>query len=250
MSFFALCPLSFVPMRIDPDHRLEMSNQVVFGELVEVLEENNSGWWRVKVLYDGYEGWIRNNQLMKTDFFESAKIYSTDWVTATMLNGYPVRIPYGSDLTFLQKNGLLKEMNAVEATTFEPSAVNLLKTASVFLNTTYLWGGRTVFAIDCSGFVQSVFKFFNVNLLRDARLQVTQGEALGFLEEARCGDLAFFDDEDGNIVHVGMLLSASQIIHASGQVRIDKIDSQGIVHSASGERTHKLRIIKRILSKT
>ena len=114
-----------------------------------------------------------------------------------------------------------------------------------FLNTSYLWGGRSVFGIDCSGFVQQVFRFFNKPLQRDAYQQATDGEVVGFLQEAKCGDLAFFDNEEGKITHVGILYNADTIIHASGKVRIDKIDNMGIVNSDTGERTHNLRIIKR-----
>jgi cell wall-associated NlpC family hydrolase len=113
------------------------------------------------------------------------------------------------------------------------------------LNSTYLWGGRSVFGIDCSGFTQSVFKFLNVHLLRDAQQQATQGELVAFLQQAHCGDLAFFDDGEGHIIHVGILLNAHEIIHAAGKVRIDKIDNQGIIEADTGQRTQRLRIIKR-----
>lgn len=247
MPKYAICPLPFAPMRTDPDHRNEMSNQMIFGELAEVIEEDKNGWWFVKVLYDGYEGWVRHNQLMETAFFESDKLYNGSFDGVILLNGYPMRIPFASDLTWLQKNNVMGDIRIVDAKNHEPSHDNILKTAGYFLNTTYLWGGRTIFGIDCSGFVQSVLKLFNVPLLRDARQQVGQGSDVGFLEESKLGDLAFFDDEEGKIVHVGMLINREEIIHASGQVRIDKIDSMGIVHSATGERTHRLRTIKRFL---
>ena len=245
MPKYAICPLPFAPMRTDPDHRNEMSNQVIFGEMVEVLEEDKNGWWRVRVLFDGYEGWVRHNQLMETAYFESEKIYNGSFDGVILLNGYPMRIPFGSDLTWLKQNNVMGDIRIVDSKLHQPTEENILKVAGYFLNTTYLWGGRTIFGIDCSGFAQSVLKMFNIPLLRDAKQQVTQGSEVGFLEEAKYGDLAFFDDDEGKIVHVGILISTSEIIHASGQVRIDKIDNMGIVHSATGERTHKLRIIKR-----
>jgi cell wall-associated NlpC family hydrolase len=135
-------------------------------------------------------------------------------------------------------------------TVWDPAAAKhdaktIRQLAFKFLNSSYLWGGRSVFGTDCSGFTQAVYAALNVALLRDARQQATQGELVGFLQQAHCGDLAFFDDDEGNIIHVGILLNATEIIHASGKVRIDKIDSQGIVDSDTGERTQKLRIIKR-----
>ena len=114
-----------------------------------------------------------------------------------------------------------------------------------FLNTSYLWGGKSVFGIDCSGFSQSVFKFLNIQLLRDAQQQATQGELVAFLQEATCGDLAFFDNEAGHIIHIGILLSSHEIIHAAGKVRMDKIDNEGIVNTETGQRTQRLRFIKR-----
>jgi cell wall-associated NlpC family hydrolase len=108
-----------------------------------------------------------------------------------------------------------------------------------------LWGGRSVFGIDCSGLTQAVYKFLNIQLLRDANQQATQGELVNFLQEARCGDLAFFDNEEGQIIHVGILLNNQEILHTSGKVRIDKIDNAGIINAETGERTQNLRIIKR-----
>jgi cell wall-associated NlpC family hydrolase len=137
---------------------------------------------------------------------------------------------------------LIKSWNAAIAT---PAPESIQARATRFLNTPYLWGGRSVFGVDCSGFTQMVFRFFNIPLLRDAYLQASQGEVIGFLQEARCGDLAFFDNAEGRITHVGILLNAHEIIHSSGQVRIDKIDNAGIVNTDSGARTHQLRIIKR-----
>ena len=126
-----------------------------------------------------------------------------------------------------------------------PDAKTIKQIAFTFLNSTYLWGGKSVFGIDCSGFTQSVYKFLNIHLLRDAEQQATQGYLVGFLQQAHCGDLAFFDDEEGRIIHVGMLLNDHEIIHAAGKVRIDKIDTEGIINADTGLRTQRLRIIKR-----
>ncbi|MGE3825539.1 MAG: C40 family peptidase, partial [Bacteroidia bacterium] len=121
--------------------------------------------------------------------------------------------------------------------------------ATVFLNAPYLWGGRSVFGIDCSGFTQVVFKMAGIQLKRDAYQQAEQGITLSFVEEAQTGDLAFFDNEEGKIVHTGIVLSQGKIIHASGKVRIDKLDHQGIYNHDTKKYSHKLRLIKRVLQK-
>jgi cell wall-associated NlpC family hydrolase len=125
-----------------------------------------------------------------------------------------------------------------------PNADTLKQLTAQWLNAPYMWGGRTIFGVDCSGFVQVNYKMMGVDLSRDAWQQAQQGKTVTKLKEAVCGDLAFFDDKE-EIVHVGILLGPEQIIHASGKVRIDRIDKKGIIHADSGKRTHLLRSIKR-----
>ena len=123
----------------------------------------------------------------------------------------------------------------------------LIQKAYQFLNTPYLWGGKTPFVIDCSGFTQLVYKICGHSLLRDAKDQATQGEVLSFIEESEPGDLAFFDNEEGNIVHVGIIMNDYNIIHAHGKVRIDTLDHSGIYNVDTKTHTHKLRVIKKII---
>jgi len=119
--------------------------------------------------------------------------------------------------------------------------------AQSFLNVPYVWGGRNFYGMDCSGFIQVVFAIKGIDLPRDASQQVNLGHIVSFVEEARAGDIAFFDDEEGNIVHVGMCLGRGEIIHASGRVRMDKFDHQGIFDGEKRRYSHKLRVIKRVM---
>ena len=124
---------------------------------------------------------------------------------------------------------------------------NLIQTAFLYLNTPYLWGGKSPFGIDCSGFTQMVYKLNGYRLLRDASQQATQGEALSFIEESEAGDLAFFDDREGNINHVGIIMPDNYIIHVDGKVRIDRLDHTGIFNREKRNYTHQLRVIKKII---
>jgi cell wall-associated NlpC family hydrolase len=165
-------------------------------------------------------------------------------------------VPAGSVLYFEKEHPI--RVHCVEAYRMEKPCQELagdmeqkiLKTGRQFLNIPYLWGGKSTFGTDCSGLVQSIMKIVGIPLGRDTSEQVTQGLALNMLPEARTGDLVFFDNEEGEIVHVGLLMDQGLVLHASGQVRIDPIDHQGIYSRELKRYTHKLRIIKRIIQNT
>jgi cell wall-associated NlpC family hydrolase len=253
----AICCVPVSPLRSEPSHRTEMVSQLLFGECCEILDQAGRDWYRIRAKFDGYEGWSQSAHLVEVDEseYESAgQALTPEWVTALEYNGHPMMVPMGSQLTAM-KNGKAKwRKNQVhykgkiwDAAKADTDPRSIRQLTYKFLNTPYLWGGRSVFGIDCSGFTQIVFKFLGISLLRDAYLQAGQGEAVGFLEETRTGDLVFFDNEEGRITHVGILLNTNEIIHSSGKVRIDKIDNMGIVQSETFERTHHLRVIKRLL---
>jgi cell wall-associated NlpC family hydrolase len=124
---------------------------------------------------------------------------------------------------------------------------NLVGTALHYLNSPYMWGGKSPFGIDCSGLVQCVYQLHGIQLPRDAYLQAAHGETLGFIDESEPGDLAFFDDHEGKITHVGIIMPDYHIIHAFGQVRIDRLDQTGIFNNSLNTHTHKLRVIKKIM---
>ncbi len=248
----AICIVPLAPVRITPDHRVEMMSQLLFGETVGVLETLADGWIRVKDNWDGYAGCVRSNQLLFTeDAVSENYLYAANWVNEIFVNDKKMMVPFGSSLSFLNRPlpgvDIKYGGTVIDAATTVFNEKNIVLLANIFLNTTYIWGGRSVYGIDCSGFVQMVYRLMNYRLQRDANQQVNQGTVVGFLQEAVCGDLAFFDDEKGAIVHVGILLNDHQVIHSSGNVRIDPIDNEGIVNADTGLRTHSLRVIKRIV---
>ncbi len=247
-----ICLVPVAPLRAEPMHQSEMVSQMLFGEIGEILVREKD-FTKVKSQYDNYIGWCQTSQLQELEIIISAnKVLAGEWINKISINGQYAFIPMGADLSFLQHNKAVVGHNIIEyngvsinTQSHTMNAGNVRQLAYSFFNTAYLWGGRSVFGIDCSGFTQLVYKCFGKQLLRDASQQATQGEAIGFLQEAQCGDLAFFDNEEGKIIHVGLLLDSNTIIHSSGKVRIDGIDNMGIVNTDTGRRTHNLRIIKR-----
>jgi cell wall-associated NlpC family hydrolase len=252
---YAICKIPVAPLRAEAAHKSEMISQLLLAEAGLVLEEAKD-FIKVQCLFDGYEGWCQLSQLAVIDTWtknNESQFYTSAWISTIAINNKTAHIPMGipvlQGVNLQQLSGVLQLDYRDAASWFangaKPDANFIRERAELFLNTPYLWGGRSVFGVDCSGFTQMVYRFFNIPLLRDAYLQATQGEVVGFLQEARCGDLAFFDNAEGRITHVGILLNDQEIIHSSGNVRIDKIDNAGIINAETGMRTHQLRIIKR-----
>ena len=252
-----ICLVPVAPLRCEPSHRSEMISQLLFGELCELLESNGD-FVKVKMQYDNYEGWCQSVQLSNCNHYEQSKnVLAGEWSNSILINGQAAIIPFGSSLSFLQETEVCVKNMTIEYNgafilpgEYKWTEESIKRVSDKYLNTPYLWGGRSVFGTDCSGFSQLVFKCFNIYLHRYAAQQATQGEAIGFLQEAQPGDLAFFDNSEGKIIHVGILLNAHTLIHASGKVRIDSIDNMGIVNSDTGKQTHKLRVVKRMGGKS
>ena len=237
---YGICNLSVMPIRKEASHTSEMVSQLLYNELYEVLDEK-PGWYLIKTAEDQYEGWIQGIQhhaLSEQEYLE--------------LKG---KKRYIVDQPMLEYQGRFLSMGTV---LFEPlpgsmtipesfSPALMLEFGQKLLDVPYLWGGRNCFGIDCSGFVQLCARATGKALPRDASQQVQEGELVYFLPEIQPGDLAFFGNEEGHIVHVGMMLDTERILHASGQVRIDYLDQTGIFNKERNEHTHRLQVIKRIL---
>jgi cell wall-associated NlpC family hydrolase len=248
---YGICNLALIPLRGRAEHVSELVSQVLFGETFEIMEYAGN-WVRIITTIDGYEGWIHSLQftpLAKHTYDNlnaTTPILTTAVITAARKSNdhSALLLPFGCSLPYFTENrcNCGDDDYSIEA---NDGLKGLLPVAYSFLNSPYLWGGRTHFGVDCSGFTQAVLRTQGVNLLRDARLQAEQGQSVHFLQEAQTGDLAFFDNAEGRITHVGIMLANNMIIHASGRVKIDKIDDEGIYADDLKRYTHKLRIIKR-----
>lgn len=267
---YGICLMSVIPLRAEPSHRSEMVSQLLFGELFRITQRDKS-WVKVMLSYDDYEGWIALPQAVELEEPEYLRLLDADtpcsldlvqlMTNETRQSILPVML--GSSLpgirgqrfrigiTEYSFEGLVSDAATIEnaATPRERQMVRqaIVDDAMLYLNAPYLWGGRTPFGIDCSGFVQMVYKMKKIRLLRDASQQALHGEPLNFVSEAEPGDLAFFDDDEGKITHVGLMVDKHRILHASGHVHIDPIDHVGIYSKREKRYTHRLRVIKRIV---
>ena len=254
---YGICNLSIVPLRLEPTDTSEMVSQVLFGEHFKVLEKRKN-WSKIRLQFDNYEGYIDNKQFedITEDLYNNLSNeqahYSGELIDfITDSKNQLSTIPIGSKLPGFNNNQFSINDSAFsfEGAVFSEqlSKSEIIQKAFMFLNAPYLWGGKTPFGIDCSGFTQMVYKLCGYKILRDAKEQATQGEVLSFIEESEPGDLAFFDNQDGMITHVGIIMHDYHIIHAHGKVRIDKLDHSGIYNVDTQKHTHKLRVIKKII---
>jgi len=226
-----ICFLSAIPMRSEPSDKAEIINQALHGESFDVLQQEEK-WSKIRLHHDRYEGWIDNKQ-WKIFSKKTASYRTSNTVNVSFLKLKTIIYPAGSYVDFKIK----------------PCKKSLLQTAKSFLNTPYLWGGRTFMGIDCSGFTQIVFRIHCINLLRDACQQASQGKKIA-LRNATNNDLAFFHNTSGKIIHVGIVMqekNSLKIIHAAGKVRIDTLDTKGIWNAETQSYSHMLHSIKRVI---
>jgi cell wall-associated NlpC family hydrolase len=253
MYNFGVCLQTLIPVRVSNTETSEMVTQIIFGETY-IIKENRGNWSKVILSYDNYEGWIDIKFVSKIDKKQYDKINNNnvvDRLFSYLINittSEKIPLVAGSNLPNIDNRGYFN----INDTQFQYSDnLNTEKSIEIvakqFLNAPYLWGGKTILGIDCSGFSQIVYKIMGIKLQRDASMQEKQGATVDSIDDAKVGDLAFFNNQEGKVTHVGIILDKYKIIHASGWVRVDTIDENGILNTTTNEYSHKLYSIKRFL---
>ena len=231
-----ICNVSIAPLRADSSDKSEIVSQLLYGESADIIEVKDN-WTKIITHYDNYEAWMDTKQIspVSDEFVVSRKRNLVkEPFQSTMTESGKVLLSMGSEVNF----------ETTAPTRGRDLSESIVNCAKEFLNVPYLWGGKSFFGIDCSGFTQIIYKIHGIKIPRDAYQQAEIGDALTFIEEAKPGDLAFFENKEGRIHHVGIILADQKIIHAHGKVRIDSLDSSGIFNKDQNKHTHKLRFIR------
>jgi hypothetical protein len=258
---FGIANLSIVPVRTEPKEQSEQVTQILFGETFSILERRKT-WYYIISNFDNYEGWIDTKlvKIITEDEFNqinfSNKIITNDIITIITKESDKTALLIVAGSALPNFNETDSSFTICDEKYFVNQNISkltnnvrkeIISTALKFINAPYLWGGSTHFGIDCSGFSQIVYKICGIDIPRDASQQVNIGTTLNIIDEAKKGDLVFFDNDEGKIIHVGIFMDNERIIHASGGVRIDKIDHQGVFNEELNEYTHNLRVIQNII---
>ena len=244
----AICRVAIAPMRADKSDSSEMVSQILFGEIIKKLDSHNN-WILIETYIDKYQGWVDSKQL---EFLNKNEIDNWFLNQQTITTNCQIKTNIGTlNLTkgaFLHKdspsNFKIGHLEIISK--YKHSTPSLISFAKSYLNTPYLWGGKTNYGIDCSGFTQIVFRNQGIEIPRDASQQEKYGSPTLYKDRQK-GDVAFFSNSVGKIIHVGILISKTKIIHASGRVKIDTIDKKGIFSYELNDYSHTLYSIKRMI---
>ncbi|MDX2195071.1 MAG: C40 family peptidase [Cytophagales bacterium] len=257
---YGICNMSVVPVRAADNERSEMVTQMLFGDVYSVVNENEHGKWiKIKLHFDEYEGWISQNMYHSISESDMSTYSSAphgicyDDVALVESKAASHLILLGSTLPVIQGRNILIGNTTY---TYEGDLIDIPKkitpdiinfTCMRYMHAPYFWGGKTLFGTDCSGFVQIVYKLLGYQIKRDAYQQAMCGKDIKNIADINVGDLAFFENEEKRITHVGIILEYNHIIHAHGRVRIDILDDTGIINIENKQYSHKLSKIKRII---
>ncbi len=240
---YGICLLSVIPVRAENSDKSEIITQILFGEILTIISEKKN-WIKIQLSYDNYTGWIDPKQIKEIDKkLALLNIQNQQYLNegTTTINGITKKLSYASILPIKQITDLYK-ISIQSPTITSPVLIDVAKR---YLGTPYLWGGKSDYGIDCSGFTQQVFKVCGIKLPRDAYQQAQLGEPIQ-TQNSQAGDLAFFENKDGRIIHVGIILKNQEIIHAHGEIKINKLDNKGILSDDLSGYSHQLSLIRRV----
>jgi len=240
------CLISYVPLRSEPRSGAEMVSSILFGESYSIIDTNED-WIKIKMDVDGYEGWMSIGSYAE---FRDYQNVSDALILEASSAFQKLLIPCGAQLpnedTFEIDGAQYTIIKKLKTSHHLPLKLRLLKTVQNFLNTPYLWGGRSFMGIDCSGLMQVTFKANGINISRDTSQQINEGAAVEFGQHQAC-DLVFFSKPGKtNVSHVGMVIDEKTVIHSSSKVQLSELTKEGLI--MHGELAYSTICIKRILA--
>ncbi len=257
---YGITSTTLTAVRKEPDHRTEMVHQLLFGETF-IIRQSIGSWKEIELTPGTFTGWVETGSVEtfgESGFKEINKIQLAEHLLKVLKNNSEKENLFllpGSEMpdfdrdfnTFHIGSNVYTLDSPIVECKIKDIRKRITEVSKYFLNTPFLWGGRSLFGMDAPGFVQLVYKLIGMALPRNLDQMVEQGALVPFQKKAQPGDLAFFEDTHGNIIHTGLILNHDSVIHASAVVRIDAIDHQGIKSPTSSAYSHRLRIIKTLL---